>query len=109
MSPHQISDEERIASREDRSARACLMSHCLVPFSSPRGCDRFWRIWNTFIFIRQKKFKENEKPRIQARVRHHRQKEARPVFAAHLAESCPKISALWAESIYSRGAPGCRT
>ena len=52
------------------------------------------------------KFKENEKLRIQARVRHHRQKEAHPVSAARLADTCQRISALWALSIYSRGELG---
>ena len=41
-------------------------------------------------------FKENEKPRIRALARPHRQKEARPVSEAHLADTCPRISALWA-------------
>ena len=52
-------------------------------------------------------FKENEKPRIQALARPRRQKEARPVSAARLADTCPRISALWAELICSRGGPGC--
>ena len=53
-------------------------------------------------------FKENEKPRIQALAGPRRQKEARPVSAAHLADTCPRNSALWAESICSRGGPSCR-
>ena len=53
-------------------------------------------------------FKENEKPRIQALVHPRRQKEARPVSAAHLADTCPRISALWAELICSWGGPGYR-
>ena len=53
-------------------------------------------------------FKENEKPRIQALARPRRQKEARRVSAAHLADTCPRISALWAELICSRGGPGWR-
>ena len=88
MSPHQISGEERIAAQEDRSAR-------------------FWRVWNPFI-NKAKKFKENKKLRFQARVRHHQQKEAHTVFAAHSADTCLRISALWAKLIYSWGAPGYR-
>ena len=53
-------------------------------------------------------FKENEKQRNQALARPRRQKEARPVSAAHLADTCPRISALWAELICSRGGPSCR-
>ena len=52
-------------------------------------------------------FKENEKPRIQALARPSRQKEAHPVSAARMADTCPRISALWAELICSRGGPGC--
>ena len=48
-------------------------------------------------------FTENEKLRIQALALPRRQKEARPVSAAHLADTCPRISALWAELICSRG------
>ena len=44
-------------------------------------------------------FKENEKPRNQELARPRRQKEARPVFAAHLADTCPRISALWAVNL----------
>ena len=51
-------------------------------------------------------FKEKEKP--QAQARHRRQKEALPVSAAHLADICPRISALWVSIICSRGGPGCR-
>ena len=53
-------------------------------------------------------FKENEKPRIRALVRPRRQKEARPVSAAHLADTCPRNPALLAELICSRGGTGCR-
>ena len=52
-------------------------------------------------------FKENEKPCVQALVRPRRQKEACPVSAAHLADTCPRISVLWALLICSRGGPGC--
>ena len=41
-------------------------------------------------------FKENEKPRIKALARPRPQKEACPVFAAHLADTGPRISAQWA-------------
>ena len=47
-------------------------------------------------------FKENEKPRNQVLARPRRQKEVRPDSAAHLADTCPRISALWAELICSR-------
>ena len=60
------------------------------------------------LYSGRQKFKENEKPRIRALARPRRQKEARPVSAAHLAGICPRISALWAESTCSRGGPGCR-
>ena len=53
-------------------------------------------------------FKENEKLRNQALARPRRQKEARPVSAAHLANTCPRNSALLAGLICSRGGPGCR-
>ena len=53
-------------------------------------------------------FKENEKPRNQARARLRRQKEARPVSAARLADTCPRNSALLAGLICSRAGPGCR-
>ena len=51
------------------------------------------------IIFTAKKFKENEKPRIRARERHHQQKEAHPVSAARLADTCPRNSALCAESV----------
>ena len=53
-------------------------------------------------------FKENEKPRNRALVRLRRQKQARPVSAAHLADTCPRNSALLEGLICSRGVPGCR-
>ena len=53
-------------------------------------------------------FKENEKPRNQALARPRRQKEARSVSAARLADTCPRNSALLAELICSRGGPGYR-
>ena len=64
--------------------------------------------FSVHLFKAKKMFKENEKPRIQALARLRRQKEARPLSAAHLADTCPRISALCTELICSRGGPGCR-
>ena len=48
------------------------------------------------LFMCKKKFKGNEKQRNQALARRRRQKEARPVSAAHLADTCQRTSASWA-------------
>ena len=45
---------------------------------------------------------------MQPRARRRRQKEAPPVSAARLAGTCPRNSALWAESVSGRGGPSCR-
>ena len=76
------------------------------PFSSPGSCSRFWLAWRP-LFIRQKSLKET-KSRVSKRERRCRRKEARPVSAARLADTCPGNSALWAETVSGRGGPGCR-
>ena len=94
VSPHQILGEGRIAVRDVSRCgkidlpeslldelllggifrhfrRFCyffLWQTCLS--SSPVGCSRFCGVWCPFIFDKTKNFKENEKRRIQARVRH---------------------------------------
>ena len=54
-------------------------------------------------------FKENEKLHNQAQARLRRQKEARPVSAARLADTCQRNSALLVGLICSRDGPNLRS